>query len=92
MLIKVLLHPRRGAAYQELQEPAVAAAAQLQQQGAPPAHRHAAAEQPHGAVVPHALPHARCLPGNECPTFRSLRPFGGHDVLCHQNGPIHVIS
>ena len=81
MLIKVLLHPRRGATHQELQEPAVAALAQLQQQGAPPAHRHAAAEQPHGAVVPHALPHARRLPGNcqgSIPNFRGLNPFGGH--------------
>ena len=59
MLIKVLLHPRRGAAYQELQEPAVAAAAQLQQQGSPPAHRHAAAEQPHRADVPAGVRHAR---------------------------------
>ena len=39
----VLLHPRRGAAHQELQEPALAAPAQLQQQGAPPVDRHASA-------------------------------------------------
>ena len=53
-----LLHPGRGPAHQELQVPALADAPQLQQPGQAPADGDPAAEQPDGAVVPHALPDA----------------------------------
>lgn len=48
-------------------------AAQLQLQAPPADHRHAAAERPHGALVPHALPHA---PG-EAPGGSWRRAGGG---------------
>ena len=52
----------RGSEHQELQEPAVADAADLQLPEKAPADRHSSPEQPHGAVVAHALPHAARLP------------------------------
>ena len=65
-----VLHTRRGAAHQELQVAALAVPAQLPVAAAPTAHRHAATEQPHGALVAHALPHAACV--RVAPRFRSL--------------------
>ena len=50
--------PGRGAHDQELEEPAVADLAQLQLAAPPAHHGHAPAERSHGALVPHALPHA----------------------------------
>ena len=50
-----------GTEHQELQEPAMADIAGVQQPASPATNRHPSAEQPHGAVVSHALPHADCV-------------------------------
>ena len=55
-------HPGRGAEHQELQEPALADAADLQLTEAAPPHGHPSAEQPHGALGSHALSHASRIP------------------------------
>eukprot|EP00964_Phaeocystis_antarctica_P077729 scaffold48293_cov29-Phaeocystis_antarctica.AAC.3 len=52
---------RRGAPHKKLPLAAVADAAQLQLEAAAAAHWHAAAEQPHGAVVAAALSDAAHL-------------------------------
>ena len=52
---------RAGSEHQELQEPALADSAELQQPETAPPHWHTAAEQSDGAVVPDALPHAHRL-------------------------------
>lgn len=57
----VLLDPGRGAQHQELEELAVADAADLQLAATAAVDGHAAAEQHHGALVAYALPHAACL-------------------------------
>ena len=50
-----------GSEYQELQEPALADIAHIQQPTSTAADGDTAAEQPHGAVVSHAFPHAHCV-------------------------------
>lgn len=54
-------HPGRGPEHQELQEPALADAADVQLSEEAPSHGDPSAEQPHGALVAHALPHASRL-------------------------------
>lgn len=50
-----------GSEHQEFQEPALADPAQFQQPASPTVDWHSPPEQPDGAVVPHALPHASRL-------------------------------
>lgn len=50
-----------GSEHQELQEPALANTAYLQQSASAAPDGHTATEQPHGVVVPDALPHAHRL-------------------------------
>ena len=52
---------RAGSEHQELQEPALADPTELQQPETTPPDRYTTAEQPDGAVVPHAFPHAHRL-------------------------------
>ena len=73
-----VLYPRRGPAHQELQVAALAAPAQLHLGRPPPPHGDAPAEQPHGALVAHALPDA--LRVRVAPRLQGvvLQPDGRH--------------
>jgi len=72
LLLQVLHDPGRGALHQELPEPAVADAADVQHPAAAAADGDAPPEQHDGAVVAHALPDAVPLPV----------PSGVQDLVC----------
>jgi len=72
-----------GTKHQELQIAALADASELPQPASPLIDRNAITEQPHGALVSHALSNATCVRITSRIQGMVLKPTYGHDRRKH---------